>query len=122
MFTRLNEKELLSITLNVSNVDVCYDIITSFYGQKPNIGNLPQWKFLLESYVCYDYFGLEFDPSQLSGLIIPESGLELLTHIAESCNNDKVAKLLYQNLPKDYNISKLSKELIDKMIDFSTYV
>src|ERR1700677_4855196 len=53
LLTNCKEKYLNEITIEVPNAFIVYDIIMSFYGQKMNIGNYPEWKYQLELIKCY---------------------------------------------------------------------
>ena len=120
LLTNFKEKHLNEITIQVPNAFVCYDIIMSFYGQKTNIGNLPNWQHLLEFVRCYDFLGLESDTNLLKDLEIPSEGFELLLDVVELIGYDNYSnKLVIKNLPKDYDLSKLSKDLIKKILEFN---
>ncbi|AZL89564.1 BTB/POZ domain-containing protein [Megavirus baoshan] len=108
------------IKIVVPNAYVTRDIIMKFYGQKINSGNYPEWKIYLESYRCYDFLGLEFDISDIRHLIVPEEGFELLLDVIELIGyNDETIKLLIKNLPENYDLKNLSKELLTEMIELS---
>ena len=107
LLTNCKEKNSNNITINVPNTHVSYDIIMSFYHQKTNIGNLPHWKHLLESFKCYDFFGLEMDPKLLFDLEIPSEGFELLLEVIELIGYDEdMIKLINKNIPNEYDLSK----------------
>lgn len=56
LLTNCKEKDQKCITINVPNVFVTYDIIMSFYKKITILGNLPKWKYTLDSLKCYDFF------------------------------------------------------------------
>src|SRR3989304_1352302 len=74
LLTNCKEKNANSITIIVPNVDVIYDIIMSFYGQK--IEKLHNWKYLLDYVKCCDFLGIELNASFLANVKIPEEALE----------------------------------------------
>ncbi|ANB50964.1 putative BTB/POZ domain-containing protein [Powai lake megavirus] len=114
------ENQLDDISITVPNAYVTRDIIMNFYGQKINSGNYPKWKIYLESYRCYDFLGLKFDISDIRHLIVPEEGFELLLDVIEIIGyNDETIKLLITNLPENYDLKKLPKELLTEMIKLS---
>lgn len=119
LLTSCKEKILNKIYIKVPNVYVAHDIIMSFYKHDVNKGNLPKWKHVLESIKCYDYFGLEFNIRQLlHNLDIPEEGFELLLEVINliEIEEDFLCYLVHKNLPKKYDLSNLSKKLINKII------
>ena len=118
LLTSCREKNETVIIIIVPNAYVSYDIIMRFYNkEKVNAMNYPEWKYQLESYKCHDFFGLEFlDTKILFNLEIPVEGIELLLDVIELIGyNDSTVKLLNKNIPKEYDLSKFSKELLDEM-------
>jgi WD40 repeat protein len=127
------EKNLDHIEIEVPNASVSYDIIMSFYGQKTNHGNYPKWYHILQSYLCFDFFCMEFK-EQLYDLVVPlsnlqsqiwkgvalrvpEEGFELLLDVIDMIGyNKKTIRLLNKNIPKNFDLSKLPNELILKMM------
>lgn len=119
LLTNCKEKMLNEITIWVPNVYVAHDIIMSFYNHETNIGNFPNWKHILESAKCYDYFGLGFDKSLFTNLKVPKEGFELLLEvIATIDNDDKLIWLVKKNLPTD---CVLSDELKNKIQKYNKY-
>ncbi|AVL94425.1 putative BTB/POZ domain-containing protein [Moumouvirus australiensis] len=109
-----------NIEILVPNTFVIYDIIMSFYKQKTNSGNYPEWKNYLESYRCHDFLGLKFDISGIRHLIVPEEGFELLLDIIELIGyTDETIRLLIKNLPEKYDLKKFPKELLSQMMVLS---
>ena len=118
LLTNFKEKNSNNITITVPNTHVSYDIIISFYNIKANIGILASWKHLLESYKCYDFFGLDIDPKLLFDLEIPAEGFELLLEVIELIGYDEdMIKLINKNIPNEYDLSKLPEELLNNMIE-----
>ena len=122
LLTNFKEKNLNEITITVPNAYVTYDIIMTFYGQKTNIGYLPEWKHLLESIKCNDYLGLENDFTLIKNLEIPEKGFELLLAIGALMNYDSDAlRTIIKNISKDYDLRKISVELKKKIVKLNDY-
>jgi WD40 repeat protein len=116
LLTNCKEKSASNITIEVPNVHVAYDIIMSFYNQKANHGNFPDWKHLLESFKCRDFFGFSLNSKLLSNLKVPAEGFELLLDIIELFDYDELPiNLINENIPKSYDLSNFSPELLDKM-------
>jgi WD40 repeat protein len=121
LLTNFKEKNLNEITIGVPNVYVAHDIIMSFYGQKTNSGNLSKSRRLLESIKCYSFLGLDFDEMILDDMEIPEEDFELLLDAIDIIGyNEKTIRLINRNVPKDYDLSKFSKELLAEMLRLST--
>jgi hypothetical protein len=80
MFKHFTKPSTNSVAIGCPNIYVSYDMIMSFYGQRTNLGNLPEDKHLLESIKCYDYFdaNLDIDRSVLDNLEIPDDDQGLL--------------------------------------------
>ena len=121
LLTNFKEKHLDQIRIEVPNAFVCYDVIMSFYGQKTNIGNFPDWLHILESIKCHDFLGLKRDILS-KDLEIPEKGFESLLSVVDLIGyNANSTKLVIKNLPKEYDLSKLNKELVRKILEFNNY-
>ena len=119
LLTNFKEKHLNEITIEVPNAFVCYDIIMSFYGQKTNIGNLPKWQHLLESVRCFDFLGLKSEADLFKDLEIPSEGFELFLKVIELIDyDDDCINMVIKNLPKDYDLLRLNKNLIKKIVEF----
>jgi len=143
LLDKFQEKNSNSITIEVSNAYVAYDVIMSFYGQETNSGNLPRNKHLLELIKCHDFFGKSFFPKGKDDLDntprpegfgleyvlteedieIPEEDFELLLDVIDLVGyNDKTIKLINKNLPKNYDLTKFPKELLQEMLTlFESY-
>jgi len=117
LLTNCKEQNLNCITIEVPNVFIAHDIIMSFYQQETNSGNIPNWKRQLELIKCYDFFGLDFDREIIYDLKIPEENFESLLEILDfvECNND-IIKLIVNNIPENYDLTKLSKELLQEIL------
>ena len=107
------------ITINVSNLNIMFDLIMSFYDKKQN--NLPEWKYKLEMIKSKFFLGLDYDPNLLANIKVPEEGFEQLINAIEMIGfTDENVKLINNNLPQDYDITKLSAELINQMIEIES--
>lgn len=120
LLVNFKEKDQESITIKVSNAYVAYDVVMDFSGviKKGNSGNLESWRHRLELIKCYDYWCMPYDSSLLKDLKVPpEEGFDLLLDVIELVGyNDITIKLISDNLPKNYDVYKFPKELIDEMI------
>ena len=115
------EKNLNEITLLVPNVFVAYDMIMSFYGQITNSGNLPNWLHQLEMIKCCDFFCLPFELDAIFGLNVPVEGYELLLDVIDIIGyNNETIKLLIKNMPMEYDLKLLPKELLEEMLKMET--
>nr|AEX62338.1 putative BTB_POZ domain-containing protein [Moumouvirus Monve] len=112
MFNNFKEKYELKITLEVPNVEVFIDILKSFYGiQKPDNNN---WKYQLTNYICRQYLLLVNKlPNKL---IVPKKDFEEFLEITQAIEyTDGLINLIADNLPFDFDLDKLSIELIKEI-------
>ena len=122
LLTGFKEKSLNEITMLVSNVAVFYDVILSINDREKIISGenqhgMPQWLYLLDLFKCYDFLGLDFDFNLLFNLEIPEEGFGLLFDIAYLTNyHSDIIKLIEKNLPEDYDLTRLPRDLIDALL------
>jgi WD40 repeat protein len=85
----------------------------SFYGQKINSNN----KHLLETIKCRSFFGLDSDHMLPNDIEVSEEDFELLLDVIDLVGyNEKTIKIINKCLPKNYDLSKLPKELLDEML------
>ncbi|AEQ33402.1 BTB-POZ domain and WD-repeat protein [Megavirus chiliensis] len=116
MLSNFQEKNQNEIKIKVPNIHVCYDIIMSFYGEKINSANYPEWKHCIESYKCFDFLGMKFDKNKIYKLKIPSEGFESLLDLIDSMEyTSETLALLIDNMPTDYNIVNLPKDLLFEM-------
>lgn len=112
MFDNFKEKYQSEIVLEVFNVDVFSDIIESFYGIEIEIRE--NWKYQLSNYICRQYLLLEHELPET--LKIPENEFEEFLNISQSLEyTDKVINIVAVNLPIDFDLDKLSIELIKEV-------
>jgi hypothetical protein len=113
----LKEAGANKITLNVQNSHVACDIIASFYGQSTRSGNLADWYYAYEYIILSDYWGLSWDPSLVTNLCIPHEGIEQFVGLLDIVGpNDAIIDAINKNLPMDYDITKLSKCNVEKLL------
>ena len=63
--------------------------------------------------------GLEKDINKLKNIKVPKEGFDLLLKIADLFGYDyDTTKLIINNLPNNYDLSKLDKDLIKKIIKY----
>jgi len=114
------KKDLDDITITVPNAYVAYDVIQFVIkNKKTNLGNITKWRHVLESHVCYEYFGLDFDVDQvlkadpkLYDLPVPCEDFELLIKTFEIVKNGYAyIRLIGSVLKTNPNlIAKISKD------------
>src|SRR3989304_684981 len=117
LLTSFKERNLNEITIHVPNTFITHDIIMSFYGQKMNSLNLPNWQYLLETIKCWDFLGISFEPDILRNLRVPTEGFDLLLDVIDlvGYSNDFTIKLIKKNLPNNYDTSIFPKELLEEL-------
>ena len=98
-----------------------------------DVNSLPKWQHLLESIKCDDDCSdrstrstcglatrseLKRNRDLLKNLKIPSEEFELLLKVVERMgyNSDNI-ELIVKNLPKNYDLSKLSRDLIKKILE-----
>ena len=103
-------------TITVSNAHIAHDVIMSFYGQKTNNGNFPEWKHILELYMCRNFFCLENDPKILDNIMIPAEGFELLLSVIELIGyNENSMKIIANNLSQEYDLSEFPEQVMKRV-------
>lgn len=113
----LKEAGANKIILNVQNSHVACDIIASFYGQSTLSGNLADWYYAYEYIILSDYWGLSWDPSLVTNLCIPYECIEQFVELLDIVGpNDAIIDAINKNLPMDYDITKLPKCNVDKLL------
>nr|AEX62264.1 putative BTB_POZ domain and WD-repeat protein [Moumouvirus Monve] len=115
IFLESNSK---SVKLHVPNVFVTKDIINKFYQKETNTGNYPEWLRVLTLYYCSKYLLVPFDHSLLENLKVDSEGFEMLISVLQDIRlSSKYLKLLVENIPNDYDLSNLDKN-IKEMIKY----
>ncbi|AZL89522.1 BTB/POZ domain-containing protein [Megavirus baoshan] len=112
MFTNFMDSNTKQKTMFVPNAHIYHDTIVSFYGQKINSANYPEYKYILESIKCRDFLQLEINTKILSKLIVPENDFELLLDIADMIGyHEDIIKAISRNLSIDHKIETFPREL-----------
>lgn len=66
--------------------------------------------------VCRDFLGLKINSDMIKNIIVPLEGFELLIKVVDLIGFfDETIDVIVQNMPKDYDKSILSDELLDKI-------
>lgn len=103
----------LSFEMIVDDVDIMNHIIASFYGVHVDI-NYNKWEFELRLFISKKYLLIDTDIDILCSVDVDKEDfdyfLELLDKY-ELIDNWKIIGLIKKNLPRDYNLDKLSGEL-----------
>ncbi|AEQ61003.1 WD40 family protein [Acanthamoeba polyphaga mimivirus] len=116
--TTMKESIQSRINIRVPNSHVFCNIISGFYGQKIKSGNIEPWKYQLDTILCRDFLGLEITNSLLNDLIVPPENFDDLLKITELIGFDEFAfDLIIKNIPSDYDLTKLSNELLKCLHD-----
>ncbi|BCS83130.1 putative BTB/POZ domain and WD-repeat protein [Cotonvirus japonicus] len=110
-----------TITITTPNAHVTHDIIISMYGKTMNSTDYEQWYYELMWIMCCDYLEIQQDFQSLVDIKVPEEGFELLVHVIDTIKNplDKKSKIILENLPKNYDITKLPQCLIGRICDLT---
>lgn len=78
MFDFGSEKNKNQITIIVPNAKIVHDIILTFYGEKINSTNYPDWEHLLRILMCRSFLCLDNDVTLLHNIKVPAEGFNLL--------------------------------------------
>ncbi|AZL89589.1 BTB/POZ domain-containing protein [Megavirus baoshan] len=125
------EKDNIIITIYVPNAVISAEIISIYdfdfnfnfeYDRFIVFGK--NWKYWLELAKCYDYFGIECDNdiiNELRILLIPSEGFYLLIDLMETLNYQYLIPTLIRNLPLDYDLTNLSRELLTMILQHCKY-
>lgn len=115
LFTLFREKNQSKITIKVPNRYVIRDIIIGFYGRNPQ-PCINDWKYQLDLVVCRDFLGLKISSYMIKNIIVPLEGFESLIKVVDLIGFfDETIDIIIRNMPKDYDKSILSDELLDKI-------
>lgn len=121
LFTNFKEKDQDKITIQVPDIQATHDIIMNFYGQTLNPDKLSEYSYLIKLIKCYDYLGISVNASLIKGLKVSKEDFDLLLDVVDLIGFDEeTIKIISDNLPEDYDISKFPKELVDEMIRINT--
>lgn len=113
------ENNFKEITINVPNVTIANDIIMSFHKklQKTDESSYPNYFYILESIKFHEYFALKYDLNSLNKIKIPDEGFDLLLDVVELIGYTRdTIKLIYNNLPLEYDLLKLPKKLLVEIL------
>lgn len=123
MLTQFSETNTDTITINVVDSNIAKNVIMSMFNDidiYDNIGNYNDWKYLLLLYKCCDFFSINFDITKLNKLLVPNEGFELLLDVIDIIGyNYDTIELITNNLPKNYDLRKFPRELLEILYDYS---
>lgn len=111
------ESKTSEVTITVPNIDFAVYFIISLHNNFP--ANETIHIHILESIRLRDFFGLNYSTEiqLLHKLKIPEEDYDLLLETVNIIGyTDEMVMLLYENLPKKYNIPTLQKDLLKELI------
>lgn len=101
----------------VSNINVMYDIIKSFYGISTDLVDT-HCLYKLEMMKCRNFLCLPNDVTILYNLSVPSEHFDLLLEVInyfDIVNDKKLLKMLKRNLPPDYDITTLPNEILQAL-------
>ncbi|BCS83573.1 putative BTB/POZ domain and WD-repeat protein [Cotonvirus japonicus] len=123
LLTTFKEKNNSEISIKVSDIHIAHDIINSFYGKITNIANYNEILHKLESYKCYRYFMIDFDVKVFVNVKIHVEYFDLFLEVIESMENpDLLISTLMDNIPENYDLSTISKKILQKIYNTNVYV
>ncbi|BCS83545.1 WD40 domain-containing protein [Cotonvirus japonicus] len=114
-----NTNQKRDVVINVINSNIARDVLLKLLGEK--IIKPLNLNYLLDYYVCQNFFGINFDLDLLYNSSIDEIEFDLLLDIVNiiGCNY-QIIRLLLDNLPKDYDLETLPKDLLIALYDVCT--
>lgn len=122
LLTHGKEATSNTITINVPNAIVVRDIILEKY-HVPRKDSYPEWKYIIELIKCYDFLEMDFDMNRLYQIKIPSEGFEDLMSIVPLIEDDnRFFRFLKKSIPKDYDKSRLSEELLERLNQVDNYL
>ncbi|BCS82746.1 putative BTB/POZ domain-containing protein [Cotonvirus japonicus] len=112
-----------TITINVSNSQISSEILLSKLGRGYCMNSFnPKSKSynIINLYESYDYFGLHFDMKFFLEIKVQEKQFEALFNVIDKLGyNDITIRSLVQNLPNDYDLTKIPIKLLKEMYELS---
>lgn len=117
-FDDKNKKEL--VLRDVPDVNVFHDIIREFYGDKTTDSVHSVWRYNCEKIKCKKYLMMDVPVYQLCKYGVPDGEYDELLNIVDKYfgYTKKTIKLLVNELPANYDLDKLSAELVKAMYDY----
>lgn len=110
-------------TIKVPNVKIMKNMILSFYGEKIDKNNYPEWFNRLKIIECKKMLYLPLDDNELDNLEIPNEGFNLFIYIIDHFlgYNNKNIKLINKYLPNSVDMSNIPINVIKSMINMCKY-
>lgn len=116
LFSSTNE-HLDNIEIYVPDICISYNIVAELLNYPTIDLDYPKWKYILLSYQCHNFFGLDFDINKLDNLIVePEEYSDMIHTIKKFNVDEKIVEIIVKNLPKNYDKSIFSDELLIKIL------
>ncbi|AQN68651.1 BTB and WD40 domain containing protein [Saudi moumouvirus] len=111
------------LTIFVPNAKICYNIISDFYGQKINHYNYSPEEYFLEECKCKISLGLEIDLVKFYQQDFSSDMFEKVLEVIKLLGfNKKTIKIIMRNVPNDFDLKKIPKDILFLMYQFcNTY-
>nr|AEX63211.1 putative BTB_POZ domain-containing protein [Moumouvirus Monve] len=106
-FLSSNFEENISgqISINVPDISAARNIIRG----------INKCKYMLDSYMCLDYFGINPYIQKMSNPAMDLNNFDSLIKISDCYNNpDDLIDLIVNNIPKDYNLTNIPQNILKK--------
>jgi WD40 repeat protein len=116
LLTYGKEKNQSEIIIEVNDVSIAKNIITY---------NSADWKYVLNTLQCQNYFAMETNINKLYDLVVPTEGFNMLLKIIDELGcplDDKLKETIKKNIPNDYDLNNLSDEFIKELISKKYYL
>ncbi|AZL89300.1 BTB/POZ domain-containing protein,ankyrin repeat protein [Megavirus baoshan] len=123
ILTKFKENFINRIKIIVPNALISYDVIMSLFGEKTNIGNIPEYQHILETIICHDFFCLDIDYNSLNDIVLPFDDLNTFNLLIKTLNIinkvDEYIDLIFTYIPKNYNFNESCCDFFNIFTKFS---
>lgn len=121
MLTNFKEQYMDKISILVPNASISENIILSMCDRQNEtpFSVSPFWNYILQTITCQIFLCIDPHIHLLKDLKIPIEGFKLLLDVIYSIGYDQNTIPLLDNIPEDYDLHNLDKNLIEKIIEFN---
>lgn len=101
---------------------IMIDIIMSLHNEPIDTNNFVDESYSMAYAKCCDMFGFQIDPKYFDCLVINDEIFKLVLNTFWLTDyDDSIIKFVIEKIPKEYDLSKLDKKLINKILASCQY-